>query len=151
MNQIQHLECEIAEFKIELERHYNSIHNLNRLIDNATMKLQDLQRGETLEKYKPQLEGLVVDPVTNLAVINGKLDKIRNDKSENSRSRIYGFSDTVSTTVIGHEQLDVINTEIKNLKKQKQKLNDEILELNIKTEVPLSEDVVKTLQTEGLI
>ena len=59
MNQIQHLECEIAEFKIELERHYNSIHNLNRLIDNATMKLQDLQRGETLEKYKPQLEGLV--------------------------------------------------------------------------------------------
>jgi uncharacterized protein YdcH (DUF465 family) len=84
-------------------------------------------------------------------VINGKLDKIRNDKSESSRSRIYGISDTVSTNVIGHEQLDVINTEIKNLKKQKQKLNDEILELNIKTEVPLSEDVVKTLQTEGLI
>ena len=59
MNQIQHLECEIAEYKIELENHHKSIHNLNRLIDNATMKLDYLQRRETLEKYKPQLEGLV--------------------------------------------------------------------------------------------
>jgi hypothetical protein len=45
----------------------------------------------------------------------------------------------------------VISTEIKNLKKQKQKLNDEVLELNIKTEIPLSEEVVATLQSEGLV
>jgi uncharacterized protein YdcH (DUF465 family) len=89
--------------------------------------------------------------VINLEVINGKLDKIRNDKSETSRSRIYGFSDTVSTNVIGHEQLTAIGAEIKNLKKQKQKINDEVLELNIKTEIPLSEEVVATLQSEGLI
>jgi hypothetical protein len=38
-----------------------------------------------------------------------------------------------------------------NLKKQKQQLNDEVLELNIKTEVPLSDDTVATLQVEGLI
>jgi hypothetical protein len=37
------------------------------------------------------------------------------------------------------------------LKKQKQKLNDEILELNIKTEIPLSDDIVATLQSEGLL
>lgn len=49
MNQIQHLECEIAEFKIELERHHNSIHNLNRLIDNAKMKLEDLRELEELK------------------------------------------------------------------------------------------------------
>jgi hypothetical protein len=65
MNQIQHLECEIAEFKIELEKHHNSIRNLNRLIDNAKMKLEDLQRRETLEKYKPQLEGLVDKYIDN--------------------------------------------------------------------------------------
>jgi hypothetical protein len=65
MNQIQHLECEIAEFKIELERHHNSIHNLNCLIDNAKIKLEDLQRRETLEKYKPQLEGLVDKYIDN--------------------------------------------------------------------------------------
>jgi len=65
MNQIQHLECEIAEFKIELERHHNSIHNLNCLIDNAKIKLEDLRRRETLEKYKPQLEGLVDKYIDN--------------------------------------------------------------------------------------
>jgi hypothetical protein len=68
MNQIQHLECEIAEYKIELEGHHKSIHNLNRLIDNATMKLDYLQRRETLEKYKPQLEGLVDKYIDNRIV-----------------------------------------------------------------------------------
>jgi hypothetical protein len=103
-----------------------------------------------VDKRVAQLEGLVVDPVTNLAVINGKLEKIKNSKEESRRS-LYGISDTVSTNVIGHEQLDVISAEIKNLKKQKQKINDEVLELNIKTEIPLSEEVVATLQSEGLI
>jgi hypothetical protein len=65
MNQIQHLECEIAEFKIELEKHHNSIRNLNCLIDNAERKVIDLQRRETLEKYKPQLEGLVDKYIDN--------------------------------------------------------------------------------------
>jgi hypothetical protein len=53
--------------------------------------------------------------------------------------------------VISQEQIDQIKVEIKNLKKQKQKLNDEVLELNIKTEIPLSDDVVTTLTEEGLI
>jgi uncharacterized protein YdcH (DUF465 family) len=57
----------------------------------------------------------------------------------------------VSTTVVSQEQIDQVKAEIQNLKKQKQKINDEVLELNIKTEIPLSEDVVKTLQDEGLI
>jgi cell division protein FtsB len=53
--------------------------------------------------------------------------------------------------VIGQEQIAQAKTEIQNLKKQKQKINDEVLELNIKTEVPLTNDVVATLQAEGLI
>lgn len=65
MNQIQHLECEIAEFKIELENHHTSIRNLNRLIDNAQRKLEYLKRKEILEKYKPQLEGLVDKYIDN--------------------------------------------------------------------------------------
>lgn len=132
-----------------------ALYNIRGLVGSANAQSGidlKLATAAFVDKRIGQLEGLVVDPVTNLAVINGKLDKIRNDKSDTGRrSSIYGYADTVSTNVIGHEQLDVINTEIKNLKKQKQKLNDEILELNIKTEVPLSEDVVKTLQTEGLI
>ena len=68
MNQIQNLECEIAEFKIELEKHHNSIRNLNRRIDNAERKLLDLKRREILEKYKPQLEGLVDEYIDNMVI-----------------------------------------------------------------------------------
>jgi uncharacterized protein YdcH (DUF465 family) len=57
----------------------------------------------------------------------------------------------VSTSILGKEQIAQAKAEILNLKKQKQQLNDEVLELNIKTEVPLSDDTVATLQAEGLI
>jgi uncharacterized protein YdcH (DUF465 family) len=83
-------------------------------------------------------------------VLTGKLDKIRNRKEE-SRANLYGRDDTVSTGIVGAEQINQAKTEINNLKKQKQKLNDEVLELNIKTEIPISDDVVATLQAEGLL
>jgi uncharacterized protein YdcH (DUF465 family) len=88
--------------------------------------------------------------ITSLDVIKGKLEKIRNRKEE-SRASIYGRDDTVSTSVVAEEQISQVKEEIKNLKKQKQKINDEVLELNIKTEIPLSDDVVATLTTEGLL
>lgn len=132
-----------------------ALYNIRGLVGAANAQSgidMKLATAAFIDKRIAQLEPLAkLEPVTDLAVINGKLDKIRNDKSENRRSSIYGFNDTVSTTVVSAEQIAQVKAEIQNLKKQKQKLNDEILELNIKTEVPLSEDVVKTLQEEGLI
>jgi len=103
-----------------------------------------------IDKRVSQLDELAqVKPVTDLEVINGRLEKIRNRK-EDARS-IYGRDESVNTSVIAVDQLKQIRDEIKNLKKQKQKINDEVLELNIKTEIPLSDDVVNTLQAEGLL
>ncbi len=132
-----------------------ALYNIRGLVGTANAQSGidlKLATAAFVDKRISQLEGLVVDPVTNLAVITGKLEKIRNDNSDTGRrSSIYGYTDTVSTNVIGHEQLDAISAEIKNLKKQKQKINDEVLELNIRTEIPLSEEVVATLQSEGLV
>jgi uncharacterized protein YdcH (DUF465 family) len=86
-----------------------------------------------------------------LEVIKGKLEKIKNDKGDNTRRSLYGYSDTVSTGILSKEQIAQARTEILNLKKQKQKLNDEVLELNIKTEIPLGDDTVATLTAEGLL
>lgn len=83
-------------------------------------------------------------------VIAGRLDKIRNDKSESRRS-IYGYSDTVDTTVFTKEDLDGFRREVAKAKKAKQKLQDEILELNVRTEIALSERAEQVLQAEGLI
>jgi len=111
-----------------------------------------LAKAAFIDKRVGQLEELSKSSeITSLDVIKGKLDKIRNDKGDNSRRSIYGYSDTVSTSVLSKDQIAQAKAEVLNLKKQKQKLNDEILELNIKTEVPLSEDVVATLQAEKLV
>jgi len=132
-----------------------ALYNIRGLVGTANAQSGidlKLATAAFIDKRIGQLEALSkLEPVTDLAVINGKLDKIRNDKSETARSRIYGYNDTVTTTVVSQEQIDQVKAEIQNLKKQKQKLNDEVLELNIKTEIPLSEDVVKTLEEEGLI
>jgi uncharacterized protein YdcH (DUF465 family) len=133
-----------------------ALYNIRGLVGTANAQSGidlKLATAAFIEKRMGQLDELAkLTPVTDLAVINGKLDKIRNDKGETTRrSSIYGYSDTVSTTVVSQEQIDQVKAEIQNLKKQKQKLNDEILELNIKTEIPLSDDVVKTLTEEGLI
>lgn len=132
-----------------------ALYNIRGLVGTANAQSGidlKLATAAFIEKRIAQLDELAkLAAVTDLAVINGKLDKIRNDKSETARSRIYGYNDTVTTTVVSQEQIDQVKAEIQNLKKQKQKLNDEVLELNIKTEIPLSEDVVKTLEEEGLI
>jgi len=132
-----------------------ALYNIRGLVGTANAQSgvdMKLATAAFIDKRIGELEELSkLTAVTDIAVINGKLEKIRNDKGEGTRRSIYGYGDTVSTTVVSQEQIDQVKTEIKNLKKQKQKLNDEILELNIKTEIPLSEDVVKTLQEEGLV
>jgi len=132
-----------------------SLYNIRGLVGAANAQSgvdTKLATAAFVDKRVAQLDEMAkLSPVTDLAVINGKLDKIRNSKDESARSRIYGISDTVSTTVVSQEQIAQVKAEIKNLKKQKQKLNDEILELNIKTEIPLSDEVVAILQAEDLI
>jgi hypothetical protein len=130
-----------------------SLYNIRGLVGAANAQSgidTKLATAAFIDKRVAQLDELAgVKPVIDLAVINGRLDKIRNRK-EDTRS-IYGRDETVSTSVISADQLTQIRAEIKNLKKQKQKINDEVLELNIKTEIPLSDDIVKTLTDEGLL
>jgi hypothetical protein len=132
-----------------------ALYNIRALVGTANAQSgidTNLAKAAFIDKRIGQLEELAkATEITDLDVIKGKLDKIKNDKGETSRRSIYGYSDTVSTSVISKAQIDQAKAEILNLKKQKQKLNDEILELNIKTEIPLSDEVVASLQAEGLI
>ena len=131
-----------------------ALYNIRGLV--ATANAQSgidlaLTKAAFVDKRIGQLEELAnLKPITALDVIKGKLDKIKNRKEE-SRASLYGRDDTVSTSVVAEEQIEQAKTEVKNLKKQKQKINDEVLELNIKTEIPLSDDVVATLTAEGLL
>jgi hypothetical protein len=161
LNEFQNVETELTKANTSLfvndarrQKLLLSLYNIRALVGTANAQSgidSKLATAAFIDKRIGQLEELgAVSAVTDLAVINGKLEKIRNSKDESRRS-IYGASDTVSTSVVGQDQLDQIKAEIKNLKKQKQKINDEILESNIKTEVPLSDEVVAVLTAEGLI
>ena len=129
-----------------------ALYNIRALIGTANAQSginTGLAKAAFIDKRIGQLEELAkADEITNLEELKGKLDKLRNTEA---KSRLYGYNDTVATGVLSKEQIAQAKTEILSLKKQKQKLNDEILELNIKTEIPLSEDILTTLQTEGLV
>jgi hypothetical protein len=162
INEFQNVEDTLSKANNELiandGRRQNltmALYNIRALVGtaNAASGIDTaLAKAAFIDKRIGQLEQLASGTeITSLEVIKGKLEKIKNDKGENSRRSIYGYNDTVSTGVLSKEQIAQAKTEILNLKKQKQKLNDEILELNIKTEIPLGEDVVATLQAEGLL
>jgi hypothetical protein len=161
LNEFQQIEEELEKANTLLinndsrrQRLTMALYNIRALVGTANSSSgidTGLAKAAFIDKRVGQLETLSNSvPLTSLDVIKGKLDKIKNDKGE-SRSRLYGYSDTITTTVLSQQQIDQAKAEILNLKKQKQKLNDEILELNIKTEIPLSDDVEATLRAEGLI
>jgi uncharacterized protein YdcH (DUF465 family) len=131
-----------------------ALYNIRGLVGAANASAgvdMNLAKAAFIDKRVTQLDEIAnSDAVTDLAVIKGKLEKIKNRPAD-ARESLYGRMDTVTTSVIGTEQIAQAKAEIKNLKKQKQKLNDEILELNIKTEIPLTEDVVATLTAEGIL
>ena len=105
-----------------------------------------------IDRRLVQLETLIAGAkaIEHPDVISGKLEKIRSRPAD-SRASIYGHADTVSTGVLSTEQIENIRGVVRDLKKQKATLNDEILELNIRTEIELAPDVEAVLTREGLV
>lgn len=83
-------------------------------------------------------------------VVEGKLEKIR-ARPNDSRSSIYGYNDTVETAIFTQADVDGFRATVARDKKAKQKLQDEILELNVRTEIELDSDTVATLTAEQLV
>lgn len=84
--------------------------------------------------------------ILDSTVINGKLDKIRNSKEDP-----YFRERTVETGVFNVEELAQFKTIANTTRKNKQALQDAILELNIRTEIDLSAEVVEVLQKESIL
>jgi hypothetical protein len=103
-----------------------------------------------IDKRLAQLDTLVSEQaqMKDLAIITGQLEKIRNRREEH---RLYGYDNTVSSGVLQAVQMDSIRGIMRELKKQKQKLNDEVLELNVRTEIELTDEVEAVLVKEGIL
>lgn len=108
-----------------------------------------LTQAAYVDKRLGHLKGLAEATVTESdAVLVGKLDKM---KSRTDSARTYYDKDSVDTGVLTAEQLAGFKTEMSQLKKEKQTINDKVLELNVRTEIELTADVVNLLTQEGLV
>jgi hypothetical protein len=103
-----------------------------------------------IDKRLSQLDTLTAESaqLKDLNIITGQLDKIRNRREEH---RLYGYENNVSSGVLQAQQIEAIRGIIRELKKQKQSLNDEVLELNVRTEIDLTDDVEAILVKEGIL
>ena len=117
---------------------------------NAESGVSDLlSQAAYNDKRVAQLKAYIeADPAESMDVIKGKLRKLSESTAER---RLYSYNDGVATSVFDEAQVSVFKDELQNLKKDKQKINDKILELNIRIEIELNESVVKILSDEGLV
>jgi len=108
-----------------------------RLADVARLE-KDLQFYSTYAK---------ASVIADSAVIAGKLEKIRNRKED-----AYSFrGETVDTSIFNEKVLESFKNIVASSKKQKQKLQDELLELNVRTEIEFSDATVATLINENIL
>jgi hypothetical protein len=85
--------------------------------------------------------------VLNIDVIVGKLGKIKSRDED----QYYGRDDVVRTGIFTVADIDDFKAKLAIHKKLKVGLQDSLLELNVSTEINLSESTVEILKTVGII
>lgn len=132
-----------------------SIYSIRGLVGvtNATSGITSrLTHAAYVDRRVKQLEDILsnTNKLENLEVIKGKVEKIK-ARPADARASIYGRDDEVGTGVLTDAQMVTIRGVMQDLKKQKQTINDEVLELNVRTEIELADDVEAVLTREGLL
>ena len=117
---------------------------------NVYVGINDLlTEAAYIDKRLGHLKGLTESKVVEAhTVLNGKLEKLRTTDAKN---RMYGYNDTVDTGVLDNDQMEAYKADMRSLKKEKQRINDKVLELNVRTEIELDADTVALLQAEQLV
>jgi len=129
-----------------------ALYNIRAQVGRANVEagVSDLlAEAAYIDKRLGHLKGLTESKVVEAEVVlNGKLDKLRETDSKN---RMYGYNDNVESGVLTAEQVEGYKAEVRGLKKDKQTINDKVLELNVRTEIELYADTVALLQAEQLV
>jgi hypothetical protein len=161
INEFQNGEAEIARVAAELQSNISrraeliyAMYEIRQAVSTANagagvdVKLAGVARLEKDIQFYNGLAGKKVREAAN--VVEGQLAKLRESKDDSRRS-IYGYVSTVDTSVLTAEDLKNFRTASATAKKAKQKLQDELLEINVRTEITLSNETVAALQAEGLV
>ena len=117
---------------------------------NATAGITDLLAEVAQLDKRIQLQNALASASVQLeaAVLDGRLNRLREQTGE---ARLYRHTSGVETGVFTQAEVADAKSELAELKKRKQALQDRLLELNVSTTVALSDKSVVVLQQEGLI
>lgn len=80
------------------------------------------------------------------AIIEGKLDKIKKAKDD-----YYSSRDSFSTNIFSTEEMKEFKVQANDLKRQKQKIQDTLLELNVKNNIELNSKTSSFLVEVGIL
>jgi hypothetical protein len=115
----------------------NSSTTINELLCDLAKLEKDITLYQALASTRPRL---------SYDVVVGMIEKIRNREEGTGR-----YSNSVDTTIFTDVEIQGFKTNLANLKKDKQKVQDQLLELNVRTEITLSQTVVDTLKVENIL
>lgn len=159
INEFQNGEAEIAravtEFRTNLTRRtqlMDAMYAIRKAVSTANasagvdVKLADVAHQEKQVQFYNALASKKVRE--DAVVVEGQLNKLRESKDD-SRRVIYNYTSTVDTSVLTADDLTSFRFAAAAAKKAKQKLQDELLEINVRTEIEVSN--VDLLTAEGLL
>ena len=157
INEFQNAETEISlaalKFATNVTRQgklLDALYSIRKAVSIANSTNEINSHLADIARYEKQItfsNRYAKSKVTDdISVINGKLDRVRNRKEES----FYGSSD-VNVSIFSQEVIDEFRTIAVTSKKLKQKLQDELLELNVRTQIDLSDQTVTTLTEENIL
>lgn len=134
----------------------NALFNIRKAVASANATagvnviLTDVERIDALIALE---QSVAVQKVgMSLGEINARLEKFRNAPAQDARSAIYGDRyNNVETSVVTEQAVSSAKQEVKNLRRQRQNLQDKLLALNINTNITLSAEDEAILREEGIV
>jgi hypothetical protein len=159
LNEFQSIEGELSlargavvENDLKRARLTKALYGIRARVGRANVEsgVSDLlAEAAFVDKRLGHLKGLTESKAVEEAVVlAGKVEKLR---GTDAKTRMYGYNDTVDTGVLTPEQIEGYKADMRRLKKEKQSINDKVLELNVRTEIDLDADTVALLQAEQLV
>ena len=119
---------------------------------NANMGISDILADvELIDATMAVYSNIATKQVAKtLDEINARIEKMKTTPT--NESRIYGDRyNTVETSVVEQSTIDVAKAKVKELKREKQTLQDKLLTLNVTTVINISDVDVMVLKTEGIL
>jgi len=115
----------------------NASSGINGLLTILAQTERDIQLYNRLSRIQPSVDSVVLE---------GRLEKIRQRKED-----VYGREEQVQTSIFNEATIDTFKSKLASLKKKKQKLQDELLEMNVRTEIQLEAKTVNILESINIL